>query len=82
MRSLYVFSCTCSNDEEDVEIMWRRCGECKPGDIDQDLNGNGRYNVQWYAVPCNVGNSTLRYNVVLHTHWILAIVVSNHRCGI
>ena len=59
---------------------WYRCGECAHGDIDQDLNGNGRYDVEWYAVPCNVGDSKLSYKTVSKSHWIWAFVVANHRC--
>ena len=49
------------------------------GSIDQNINGDGRWNFQWYAVPCNVRNSTIHYGVVSYNenHW--AIVVSNTR---
>jgi hypothetical protein len=59
----------------------RRCGECQKGDIDQDLNGNGRYDVEWYGVPCNVGDSKLSYVTVSKSQWIFAFVVANHRHG-
>ncbi len=59
----------------------RRCGECQKGDIDQDLNGNGRYDVEWYGVPCNVGDSKLSYVTVSKSQWIFAFVVANHRRG-
>ncbi|KAK9822508.1 hypothetical protein WJX81_007870 [Elliptochloris bilobata] len=59
-----------------------RCGECAHGDIDQDLNGDGRYNVDWYAVPCNVGDSKLSYKTITKSHWIWAFVVANHRIPI
>lgn len=69
-----------ASQDSSCEPWQRRCGECAKGDIDQDLNGNGRYQVEWYAVPCNVGNSKLTYVTVSKSHWIFAFVIGNHRC--
>lgn len=38
-----------------------RCPECAYGNIDLDLNGDGRWKVEWYPVPCNVGDGKFHY---------------------
>lgn len=38
-----------------------RSPECKHGDLDQQLNGDGRWKIEWFPVHCPVGNSNLRY---------------------
>ena len=59
----------------------RRCPECSFGDIDLNLNGDGRWKVEWHAVPCNVGDSKLVYSIVVSTYYWFSLVVSNTRCG-
>ena len=56
-----------------------RCPECKFGDLDQATSGDGRWNIEWYAVPCNVGSSTLVYSIVVSSYYWFSLVVSNTR---
>ena len=56
-----------------------RCPECSKGDLDQASSGDGRWNVEWYAVPCNVGSSALVYSVVVSSYYWFSLVVSNTR---
>ena len=35
--------------------------ECKYGDLDQQLNGDGRWRIEWFATQCDVGSSKLMY---------------------
>ncbi|BDA51120.1 hypothetical protein COCOBI_17-3400 [Coccomyxa sp. Obi] len=55
------------------------CPECKSGDLDQNIDGDGRWRIEWYAVPCNVGDTKMRYELVVKTYWWIAIVISNTR---
>ncbi|KAK9902216.1 hypothetical protein WJX75_007899 [Coccomyxa subellipsoidea] len=55
------------------------CPECSRGDIDQNIDGDGRWKIEWYAVPCNVGDTKMRYDLVVKTYYWIAIVVSNTR---
>ena len=59
----------------------RRCPECSFGDIDLNLNGDGRWKVEWHAVPCEVGDSKLHYSIVVSTYYWFSLVVSNTRCA-
>ncbi len=59
----------------------RRCPECSFGDIDLNLAGDGRWKVEWHAVPCNVGDSKLKYSIVVSTYYWFSLVVSNTRCA-
>ncbi len=34
-----------------------------------------------YAVPCNVGDTKMRYDLVVKTYYWIAIVISNTRCA-
>jgi hypothetical protein len=57
-----------------------QCPECEKGSIDQNINGDGRWRVEWFAVPCNVGDSKIRYSRISTLgpeYW--ALVVSNTR---
>ncbi len=65
---------TCSRAE-------RRCPECAFGDIDMNSRGDGRWKVEWYAVPCNVADSPLRYDIVVSSYYWFSLVVSNTRCA-
>ena len=42
-------------------------------------NGNGRWQGDWFAVPCNVGDSKLIYSVVVSSYYWFSMVVSNSR---
>jgi len=79
----------------DVEAVWMhsaidvralfggsRCPECAFGDIDINKNGDGRWKVEWYAVPCNTGDSSLRYDIVVSSYYWFSLVVSNTRCAL
>lgn len=59
-----------------------RCPECAFGDIDINKNGDGRWKVEWYAVPCNTGDSSLRYDIVVSSYYWFSLVVSNTRCAL
>ena len=56
-----------------------RCPECSPGDLDLNANANGRWKIEWYAVPCPVGNSTFRYDIVVSSQYWFSMVISNTR---
>jgi hypothetical protein len=61
-------------------IVNNQCPECHKGDIDQNINGDGRWRVEWFAVPCNVGDSKIKYTPITNLgpeYW--AFVVSNTR---
>nr|QOL01074.1 putative extracellular protein CSOL_007b [Pseudococcomyxa simplex] len=59
-----------------------RCPECAFGDIDMNAKGDGRWKVEWYAVPCNVADSSLRYDIVVSSYYWFSLVVSNTRVPI
>ena len=56
-----------------------RCPECLYGSLDLNKNGNGRWKIEWYAVDCPVGDSTLRYDIVVSSQYWFSLVVSNTR---
>ena len=61
-------------------IVNNQCPECHKGSIDQNINGDGRWNVEWFAVPCNVGDGKIKYSKITNLgpeYW--ALVVSNTR---
>ncbi|CAL8463361.1 g2895 [Coccomyxa elongata] len=37
------------------------CPECAYGSIDLDKNGDGRWKIEWYPIPCNVGDGKFHY---------------------
>lgn len=80
MRRLFesIRSWTCRTYRSTLSWMCR-CSECHYGDIDQDLNGDGRWLVEWYTVPCNVGNSSFQYSIVDQNDFYLRFVISNTR---
>jgi hypothetical protein len=45
-----------------------------------DKNGDGRWKVEWYAIPCPTGDSSLRYDIVVSSYYWFSLVVSNTRC--
>ncbi|KAL3144188.1 hypothetical protein ABBQ32_003969 [Trebouxia sp. C0010 RCD-2024] len=58
-------------------LVTNRCPECARGALDQAINGNGRWGVQWYATPCPVGDSTLVYSITVIDQYWFSLVVSN-----
>lgn len=57
-----------------------RCPECPKGAIDLARNyvvGDGIWDVEWFAVPCNVGDSSLHYSFVGSSPYFFLLVVSN-----
>lgn len=38
-----------------------RCPECAKGSLDLDQNGDGRWGVEWFPAPCNVGSGKFKY---------------------
>lgn len=58
-------------------LVTNRCPECAHGSIDQAIDGNGRWQVQWYATPCPVGNSNLMYSITVIDYYWFSLVVSN-----
>lgn len=59
-------------------IVNNQCPECQFGDIDQNINGDGRWRTEWFAVPCNVGDSKITYKIVYMTeYW--GLVIGNTR---
>lgn len=58
-------------------LVTNRCPECQFGSIDQAINGNGRWQVQWFATPCPVGNSKLMYSITIIDQYWFSLVVSN-----
>ena len=51
----------CRHRLDAVIILVCRCPECAYGSIDLDKNGDGRWKIEWYPVPCNVGDGKLHY---------------------
>ena len=37
-----------------------RCPECEFGSIDLGMNGDGRWKIQWYPVPCDTGSDPVQ----------------------
>ena len=58
-------------------LVTNRCPECAHGSLDQAIDGNGRWQVQWYATPCPVGNSNLMYSITVIDQYWFSLVVSN-----
>lgn len=58
-------------------LVTNRCPECAHGSLDQAIDGNGRWQVQWYATPCPVGNSNLMYSITVVDQYWFSLVVSN-----
>ncbi|CAL8470266.1 g9808 [Coccomyxa elongata] len=71
-----------STSEWKTAFVNNRCPECAFGDIDINSRGDGRWKVEWYAVPCNVGDSNLRYDIVVSSYYWFSLVVSNTRVPI
>ncbi|KAK9829053.1 hypothetical protein WJX72_003644 [[Myrmecia] bisecta] len=39
------------------------CPECEEGSIDLNHDANGRWKVEWFPIPCNVGAGTFHYYI-------------------
>ncbi len=63
--------------EWQTALVTNRCPECLFGSIDQAIDGNGRWQVQWFATPCPVGNSKLMYSITVIDQYWFSLVVSN-----
>ena len=64
-----------------LNITFCRCPECAFGSIDLNLNGDGRWNVEWFPAPCDVSNDTFKYvnpGVSTNPYWF-EFTVSNTR---
>lgn len=55
------------------------CPECKFGDLDQQMGGDGRWKVEWYPVQCPVGSSTFRFGFQNGNAWYKKLMVANAR---
>ncbi|KAL3131185.1 hypothetical protein ABBQ38_000489 [Trebouxia sp. C0009 RCD-2024] len=62
-------------------VVTNRCPECAPGSLDLAASGNGRWDMQWVPIPCNVGRSTFFYHAVsdLSNPYYYSFSVSNTR---
>ncbi|XP_059142652.1 expansin-YoaJ-like [Physella acuta] len=58
------------------------CPECKEGDVDLALNGDGRWDVTIQAVQCPVGASTIQYTFQGSNPWYLKLQIRNARIPI
>ena len=56
-----------------------RCPECAHGSVDMANDGNGRWQGEWFAVPCNVGNTKFNYKIVVSSYYWFSMVISNTR---
>ncbi len=57
------------------------CPECKTGDLDQELAGDGRWKISWYPVQCAVGNTPFVYSFQASSAYYIKLQISNHRWG-
>lgn len=48
----------------------------------QNIDGDGRWRIEWYGVPCNVGGTKLQYSFVVKHYYWFELVVSNTRIPI
>ena len=55
------------------------CPKCKAGDIDQEIDGDGRWLAYWTPVQCDVGASPFVYSFQGSNKWWLKLQVANHR---
>lgn len=60
-----------------------QCPECNAGDLDlADDNGDGRWDVNWQAIDCPVGNSKLAYLLQGSNSFYIKVGVRNHRIAV
>ena len=55
------------------------CPECLAGSLDQEINGDGRWTIEWYPVQCAVGTTPLVYSFQGSNAYYIKMQVSNHR---
>eukprot|EP00397_Hematodinium_sp_SG-2012_P048331 GEMP01055325.1.p1 GENE.GEMP01055325.1~~GEMP01055325.1.p1 ORF type:complete len:259 (+),score=61.83 GEMP01055325.1:455-1231(+) len=58
-------------------IVVDRCPECKKGDLDFGAKKDGRWGIEWYAIPCPVGSSKVQYAFEGSNKWYLKLQVRN-----
>lgn len=46
-----------------------RCPECKPGDIDLSVSGDGRWDVSWKFIPCPSNNPSFLFEGSNQFYW-------------
>ena len=56
-----------------------RCPECAHGSIDMANDGNGRWQGEWFAVPCHTGDTPMHYSIVVSSYYWFSMVISNTR---
>ena len=56
-----------------------RCPECAHGSIDMANDGNGRWQGEWFAVPCHTGDTPMHYSIVVSSYYWFSMVISNSR---
>jgi expansin (peptidoglycan-binding protein) len=54
-----------------------KCPECAFGSLDLAVNGDGRWDISWKAVPCPVGNSKVTYVLEGSNAFFLKVRVAN-----
>ncbi|KAK9808944.1 hypothetical protein WJX72_006738 [[Myrmecia] bisecta] len=54
-----------------------RCPECLKGSLDNAMQGDGRWGVEWYAVDCLTGGQPLDFQIVVASQYFFNMVVSN-----
>lgn len=55
------------------------CPECKAGDLDQEIAGDGRWKIEWHPVQCAVGSTPFVYSFQGSNPYYIKMQVSNHR---
>ena len=55
------------------------CPECKTGDLDIATSGDGRWTIQWHAVPCDVGATSFQYSFQNSNPWFVKLGITNTR---
>ncbi|CAL5218467.1 g150 [Coccomyxa viridis] len=68
-----------STSEWKTGFVNNRCPECSHGDLDLNHRGDGRWKIEWYAVPCPVGDTNIRYDIVVSSQYWFSLVISNTR---
>eukprot|EP00397_Hematodinium_sp_SG-2012_P030216 GEMP01031984.1.p1 GENE.GEMP01031984.1~~GEMP01031984.1.p1 ORF type:complete len:347 (+),score=68.14 GEMP01031984.1:411-1451(+) len=53
------------------------CPDCKKGDLDFGAKKDGRWGIEWYAIPCPVGTSNVQYAFEGSNKWYLKVQVRN-----
>eukprot|EP00878_Enallax_costatus_P008465 GHUV01008849.1.p1 GENE.GHUV01008849.1~~GHUV01008849.1.p1 ORF type:complete len:458 (+),score=60.20 GHUV01008849.1:208-1581(+) len=55
------------------------CPECRFGDLDQQMGGDGRWKVEWYPMQCPVGSTTFKFGFQGGNPWYKKMMVANAR---